>query len=414
MGKKRIAYFYDADVGDFYYNSGHPMKPHRLAMTHALILGYNLHENMEIYKPRRATEAEMTKFHSEDYVHFLKRVAPDFLIGPNANGQGSSQDLKEMFQKYLTDDCPVFDGLYNYCSIYTGGSIEGAARLNHGLCDIAINWSGGLHHAHRAEAAGFCYINDLVLGILELLKFHARVLYIDIDIHHGDGVEEAFYLSDRVMTVSFHKHGDGFFPGSGDIKDTGSKLGRNYAVNVPLKDGMDDAQYRRIFKPIIAKVMEHFQPGAIVLQCGADSLSADRLGCFNLSLDGHSECVSYMKSFNIPLLVTGGGGYTKTNVARAWAYETAVLCEADHVNAYSSLPRNDYFEYFSPNYTISINQNPAIDNLNSKAYLSSIKQQVIENIRRLDHAPGIQFSEIPPNINVTKELFHINILDLES
>jgi acetoin utilization deacetylase AcuC-like enzyme len=90
-------------------------------------------------------------------------------------------------------------------------------RLNHGLCDIAINWAGGLHHAKKAEASGFCYVNDIVLAILELLKYHARVLYIDIDIHHGDGVEEAFYTTDRVMTVSFHKFGD-FFPGTGDLK----------------------------------------------------------------------------------------------------------------------------------------------------------------------------------------------------
>jgi histone deacetylase 1/2 len=123
-------------------------------------------------------------------------------------------------------------------------AIDAARRLNHGLCDIAINWAGGLHHAKKCEASGFCYINDLVLGILELLKYHARVLYIDIDVHHGDGVEEAFYFTDRfkislrislllmtsawlcllefnfdrVMTVSFHKYGDMFFPGTGDLK----------------------------------------------------------------------------------------------------------------------------------------------------------------------------------------------------
>ena len=117
-------------------------------------------------------------------------------------------------QRYnLGEDCPIFDGLFDFCKLYTGGSVDGAVRLNHGLSDVAINWSGGLHHAKKAEASGFCYINDLVLAILELLKHHPRVVYIDIDIHHGDGVEEAFYLTDRVMTVSFHKHGDGFFPG---------------------------------------------------------------------------------------------------------------------------------------------------------------------------------------------------------
>ena len=92
--------------------------------------------------------------------------------------------------------------------------------MNRGLCDIAINWAGGLHHAKKAEASGFCYVNDIVLGILELLRYYARVLYIDIDVHHGDGVEEAFYTTDRVMTVSFHKYGE-FFPGTGELKVSG-------------------------------------------------------------------------------------------------------------------------------------------------------------------------------------------------
>jgi len=115
-------------------------------------------------------------------------------------------------------------------------------RLNHGLSDICINWSGGLHHAKKSEASGFCYMNDIVLSILELLKYHARVLYIDIDIHHGDGVEEAFYTTDRVMTCSFHKYGD-FFPGTGDIEDIGDGNGKYYSVNFPLKDGIGDEDF---------------------------------------------------------------------------------------------------------------------------------------------------------------------------
>ncbi|KAK2376030.1 histone deacetylase [Trifolium repens] len=163
---------------------------------------------------------------------------------------------------------------------------DAACRLNNQLCDIAINWAGGLHHAKKCEASGFCYINDLVLGILELLKCHPRVLYIDIDVHHGDGVEEAFYFTGRVLTVSFHKYGDMFFPGTGDAKEIGEREGKLYAINVPLKDGIDDSSFTRLFKTIISKVVETYQPGAILLQCGADSLAGDRLGCFNLSIDG--------------------------------------------------------------------------------------------------------------------------------
>ena len=131
------------------------------------------------------------------------------------------------------------------------------------------------------------------------------MLYIDIDIHHGDGVEEAFYTTDRVMTVSFHKFGPGttdrvpFFPGTGDLTDNGAHAAKGYAVNCPLRDGMDDASYEAIFKPVVGEIMKVYQPGAIVLQCGADSLSGDRLGCFNLSLHGHAECVKFVLQQNV-------------------------------------------------------------------------------------------------------------------
>lgn len=126
------------------------------------------------------------------------------------------------------------------------------------------------------------------------------------------------------MTVSFHKFGD-FFPGTGHIKDVGVGSGKNYALNVPLNDGMDDESFRSLFRPLIQKVMEMYQPDAVVLQCGADSLSGDRLGCFNLSVKGHADCLRFLRSFNVPLMVLGGGGYTIRNVARCWCYEVYSL-----------------------------------------------------------------------------------------
>lgn len=147
------------------------------------------------------------------------------------------------------------------------------------------------------------------------------------------------------MTVSFHKFG-AFFPNTGHLLDTGKDGGMNYAVNVPLRDGMDDASYKSMFEPIMSSVMECYRPEAIVLQCGADSLAGDRIGPFNLSMRGHANCVQFMKSFNVPLMILGGGGYTVNNVARTWAFETAVCCGEDIgpelPDVSSGLNRKDY------------------------------------------------------------------------
>jgi len=210
------------------------MKPHRIRMTHNLLLNYGLYRKMEIYRPHKATQEEMTKFHSDDYIRFLRSIRPDNM----------SEYNKQMQRFNVGEDCPVFDGLYEFCQLSGGGSVASAVKLNKQAADIAINWAGGLHHAKKSEASGFCYVNDIVLAILELLKYHQRVLYIDIDIHHGDGVEEAFYTTDRVMTVSFHKYGE-YFPGTGDLRDIGAGKGKYYAVNFPLRDGIDDDSYDR-------------------------------------------------------------------------------------------------------------------------------------------------------------------------
>ena len=178
--------------------------------------------------------------------------------------------------------------LYDYCISYTTGSVSCASILAEGRAKYAFNWSGGLHHAKQSEASGFCYVNDCVLAILELLKTYQRVLYIDIDIHHGDGVEEAFYLTDRVMTCSFHKFKD-YFPGTGHIEDIGKEEGTYRAVNFPLDEGMDDESFIAVTRPVLCKIMENFRPEAVVLQGGTDSLSGDRLGCFNLSVKGHAS-----------------------------------------------------------------------------------------------------------------------------
>uniref|UniRef100_A0A1B6LRK8 Histone deacetylase n=1 Tax=Graphocephala atropunctata TaxID=36148 RepID=A0A1B6LRK8_9HEMI len=382
MSNKKVAYFYDPDVGNFHYGPGHPMKPHRLSVIHSLVLNYNLHQKMEIYRPYRATALDMCRFHSDEYIEFLQKVTPHNLQG---------------YTKYLTqcnvgDDCPLFDGLFDFCSMYTGASLQGATKLNQNSCDIAINWSGGLHHAKKFEASGFCYVNDIVIAILELLKYHARVLYIDIDVHHGDGVQEAFYLTDRVMTVSFHKYGSYFFPGTGDMYEIGAENGRYYSVNVPLKEGIDDASYFQVFQPVIQNVMDFYRPSAIVLQCGADSLANDRLGCFCLSTKGHGECVKFVRDLNVPLLAVGGGGYTLKNVARCWTYETSLLVDEPISN---ELPLTEYLEFFAPDFTLHPDLVSRTDNANSKQYLETITKHVYDNLKLLQNSPSVQMQDVP-------------------
>ncbi|KAK3694464.1 hypothetical protein B0T22DRAFT_71798 [Podospora appendiculata] len=378
--KKRVAYFYDSDIGNYAYVTGHPMKPHRIRLAHSLVMNYNVYKFLEVYRAKPAVTAEMTQFHTDEYIEFLQKVTPDNM----------DTYMREQGKYNVGDDCPVFDGLFEFCGISAGGSMEGAARLNREKCDIAINWAGGLHHAKKSEASGFCYVNDIVLAILELLRFKRRVLYVDIDVHHGDGVEEAFYTTDRVMTVSFHKYGE-YFPGTGELRDVGIGSGKNYAVNFPLRDGIDDIAYETVFEPIIEAVMKYYQPEAVVLQCGGDSLSGDRLGCFNLSMRGHANCVNFVRSFNLPTLVLGGGGYTMRNVARTWAYETGRLVG---VEMHPVLPYNEYYDYYGPDYELNV-RSSNMENANSYEYLEKIKIAVIENLKKTIPVPSVQMQDVP-------------------
>ncbi|EIJ88507.1 histone deacetylase 1/2 [Nematocida parisii] len=372
---RKISYFYDQEIGNYKYAPGHPMKPHRIRLTHSLIMNYSVFKRLNVYSPVAASFEDLTRFHSDDYIEFLQGIRKE-----NADAKE-----KELSKYNMIEDCPVFEGVYEYCQKSAGGSIQGAAHINEGVSDVSINWSGGLHHAKRREASGFCYVNDIVLGILELLRYNERVMYIDIDVHHGDGVEEAFYCSDRVMTISFHMHGE-FFPGTGAVTDVGIEKGRGYSINIPLNSGIDDNTYLSIFKPVVGAAVEKFRPNVIVLQCGADSLAGDRLGCFNLTHKGHGGCVEFVKSLNIPILVLGGGGYTISNVSRAWAYETAILADVDVA---TELPYTEYFDHYHPNYTLEILP-MAMDNQNTKQYIEKIYEEVLENIKGIEGRPSVQ------------------------
>ncbi|KAI5173037.1 histone deacetylase 3 [Nematocida sp. LUAm3] len=358
----RIAYMYSSESGKFHYGAGHPMKPHRVSVTHSLVFAYGLHHHMDVYKIKPASKSELVEYHTEEYVEFLTKE----------NKEPSPCDR-------VTEDCPVFEGLGEYCSIYAGGSIQAAKFLNKKQYDIAINWAGGLHHAKKDSPSGFCYANDIVLAIQELLKCHKRVMYIDIDIHHGDGVEEAFYHTDRVMTVSFHKYGEKYFPGTGSICCTGRERGVGTSINVPLDFGIDDESYHYVFKQVMDACLSSYAPEVIVMQCGSDSLAADRIGCFGLSISGHGECVRYIKEKNLPMLVLGGGGYKPKHVSRCWAYETSILCDVPLPN---QIPENPHANYLGHDAILHLNLECAYMNRNTKESLDLIIEVVQEILHK--------------------------------
>ncbi|OCH90011.1 histone deacetylase [Obba rivulosa] len=383
MSKRRVAYYYDSDVGSYTYGLGHPMKPQRMRITHELVSAYNMLDKMDVIRAKRASAESMTRFHTDEYVHFLSRVTPE-----------TAEELTYNGTRFLVgEDNPAFEGVFEFCTISAGGSIAAAQRITNGSADIAINWAGGLHHAKKREASGFCYINDIVLAILELLRVFPRVLYVDIDCHHGDGVEEAFYTTDRVMTCSFHKFGE-YFPGTGTLDDRGRGRGRGYAVNVPLKDGITDESFKSVFEPVIDKILEVYQPSAVVLQCGADSLAGDKLGCFNITMQGHASCVQYMRKRGVPLILLGGGGYTVKNVARTWAYETACALGIEK-EIDPNLPWNEYFEWFGPRYRLEVVENN-MDDLNVKdGSLDAVRSTVLQQLSELQPAPSVGLHDVP-------------------
>ncbi|KAA1466645.1 hypothetical protein DENSPDRAFT_831510 [Dentipellis sp. KUC8613] len=383
MSRRRVSYYYDPEVGSYSYGLGHPMKPLRMRITHELVQAYNMLDKMHVLRARRATPEAMAAFHTDEYVHFLTRVTPE-----------TAEELTYHGTRFLVgDDNPAFEGIFEFCSISAGGTIAAAKKITSGESDISINWAGGLHHAKKREASGFCYINDIVLGILELLRVYPRVLYIDIDCHHGDGVEEAFYTTDRVMTCSFHKFGE-YFPGTGAQEDRGRGKGKGYAVNVPLKDGLSDESFRMIYETVISRIIEVFQPSVIVHQCGSDSLSGDKLGCFNITMQGHAHCVQFTRGFNIPFILVGGGGYTVKNASRTWAYETACALGIEK-DIDLKLPWNEFFEWFGPRYRLEVAESNMEDKNVKDGSLDKIRETALRQLSELQPVPSVALQDVP-------------------
>ncbi|RCV26562.1 hypothetical protein SETIT_5G255900v2 [Setaria italica] len=377
--KRRVCYYYDRGIASVDYGEDHVMVPRRVDMAHALIRSYGLLGDMARLRTRPATADEISGFHDEGYVGLLRDVTPEgFAAGGEMTHAAKGFNVGAFAKDDRSVDNPPIAGLWDYCRRYAGGSLAAARALVSGEAEIAINWSGGLHHACRERASGFCYVNDIVLAIHELLGRFRRVLYVDID---------------RTKN---------FFPGREGAR--GARRvgdGQYRAVNVPLNEGMDDQGYHGLFRPIMAKVMEVFQPEAIVMQCGGDSLSGDRLGNQNLSIAGHAQCVRFMRSYNLPLLLLGGGGYTVNHVAACWCYETAVAIGKEIDDA---IPVHCYDSYYrSQGYKLHYPVAKGIKNDNTDFHVTRTMSIVMRNLTHLEAAPSVGFVDPAGGMSIDAE-----------
>lgn len=323
--KVKTAFVYSDRFGAYYYGIDHPMKPVRLRLTYELMeeMGLTNLPSSKRVEARPAAESDLLLFHTPEYVKVL-REANTGIIPMNGSQHGLGYS-----------DNPVFKGVYEWSALCAGASLQAAEIVAEGKADIAFNIAGGLHHAMPNRASGFCYINDAAVAIKYLVSLGKRVAYIDIDAHHGDGVEFAFYDTDRVLTISMHESGQWLFPGTGSVTDIGINAGKGFSVNMPMPPSTGDELFLKVFDEVVPAFLDEFQPDIIVTQLGVDSFETDPITHLSLTTNSFEKMIERFQSFGIPWVALGGGGYDLSNVARAWTLAWAIM---NGVNAPNIIP----------------------------------------------------------------------------
>jgi acetoin utilization protein AcuC len=319
MSDRKLAFLYSPEIEGLSYPPDCPFKTQRASLTRQRLMSFGLlgaDGRIEV-APRKASLAELKKFHTARYLKELQRVA-----GGDLTVEGFHMGLGGL-------DTPVFKDMFECGAWACGAGLVAADWLLEGRADIAFNLLGGFHHAMAERAAGFCYLNDVALACMKLADAGRRVLYLDVDAHHGDGVQAAFYQRKDVMTVSMHETGRTLFPWGGFENEIGEGPGRGYNVNVPLPPETYDEAFLMAFNSIAVPVLEFFQPDVIVLELGLDALAGDPLTHLRLTNNAVVEVLERLLRFNRPMLVAGGGGYHVENTVRGWALAWRTCCGAN-------------------------------------------------------------------------------------
>ncbi|MGW3557762.1 acetoin utilization protein AcuC [Streptomyces sp. NPDC000963] len=319
----RALLMWDEAVTQYDFGSEHPMDPVRLALTMSLVRAYGLDRAVDVVAAKPAGDSTLRLVHREDYVAAVRAASADPRRADQAYGLGTVDD-------------PAFAGMHEVSALIAGQSVGAAEAVWRGEAAHAVNFSGGLHHAMPGAAAGFCVYNDASLAIARLLELGAeRVAYVDVDVHHGDGVQAAFWEDPRVLTVSLHEHPRTLFPQTGWPEETGAPgPGEGGAVNVALPAGTGDAGWLRAFHAVVPELIADFRPQVLVTQHGADTHFEDPLAHLAVSLDAQravQEACHELAHEHAggKWLALGGGGYAVVDVVpRSWTHLVGIAAHA--------------------------------------------------------------------------------------
>ncbi len=312
---------FESELVQYDFGLDHPMNPVRVGLTMRLAaeLGVIGDSGLQVVPAPMASDDLVATVHQEDLIAAVRRTSDDPTRHDHARGLG-------------TMDTPTFVGMHHASAHIVGASVEAARRVWEGEALHAANITGGLHHAMPDRASGFCVYNDVAVAIRWLLAQGVeRVAYVDVDVHHGDGVEQVFYDDPRVLTISLHETGQMLFPGTGFPKDVGAPGAEGSAVNVALPPGTSDAGWLRAFHAVVPPLLREFRPQVLVTQHGCDSHLEDPLAHLMLTVDG--QRASYLALHDLAhelcdgrWVVTGGGGYALVDVVpRAWSHLLAIV-----------------------------------------------------------------------------------------
>ncbi len=310
-------FVYSDDLAWFDFGSDHPFKPERAAKTYELCNRYGVmnHPWMKILKPEKIQDSFLTLFHEQEYLDLLKKAS-----------QGNVQI--EMLERGIgTPDNPILTGIFEWSLQVAGGTHAAMSQLLDGNALIAFNPLGGFHHARAAQAEGFCYINDIVIAIKDAVQRlrDIKIAYIDIDAHHGNGVQDAFYDDPSVLFVSIHETGRTLYPWSGNETEIGERDGKGFTVNIPLEPGSDDEVFLSVFNEMVPPLMGAFSPDLVVAELGADTMISDPLTHLKLTNNGYQSTVKKIVSLCPKLMALGGGGYDLFRTARCWTLAWSIL-----------------------------------------------------------------------------------------